>query len=73
MSDLPTNDQVDQRRADSGAVRDRSTPLWVKVLGIIMLVLLIALVVSRLFGIEHGPDLHSSVFAPAFVHAVAAA
>ena len=64
VSDLPTKDEVDQPRADSAAVRDRSTPGWVKVLGIVVLVLLVLLVVSRLFGIEHGPGLHSSWIAP---------
>lgn len=60
MSSLPTKDEVDQPRADSGAVQDRSTPGWVQVLGIIVLVLLAVFLVSRLFGIEHGPGLHSS-------------
>lgn len=73
MSDLPAKDEVDQSRPDSGAVRDRSTPGWVKVLGIIVLVLLAVFLVSRLFGIEHGPGLHSSWIAPgqlAVVHAL---
>lgn len=76
MSNLPTKDDADQDRADSGVARDRRTPAWVKLLGIIVLALLILLVVSRLFGIEHGPDLHSSMLAPgrpAFVAAFSAA
>ena len=76
MSGLPPKDEVDQPRSDSGAVRDRSTPGWVKVLGIIVLVLFVLLIVSRLFGVEHGPGLHSSWLAPgrlAFVHAFSAA
>lgn len=76
VSDLPTKENSDQRRADSGAVRNRSTPGWVKVLGVFVLVLLILFVVSRLFGIQHGPDLHSTLLAPdrlAFVHAFSAA
>ena len=64
MTDLPTKDEADQPRADSGAVRNRRTPAWVKVLGIIVLLLLIAFLVSRLFGIQHGPDLHSWLVAP---------
>ena len=64
MSDLPPKEEADQRRADSGAARDRSTPPWVKVLGVMVLLLLIALVASRFFGIQHGPDLHSSWLAP---------
>lgn len=60
MTDLPTEDQGD--RPD--APRDRHTPGWVKVLGVIVLVLLVAFVVSRLFGIQHGPDLHSWLLAP---------
>ena len=76
VANPPTRDEVDQHRADSGVARDRSTPGWVKLLGILVLVLLILFVVSRLFGIEHGPDLHSACLAPdrlAFIHAVAAA
>ena len=60
MTDLPTKDQAD--RPDAG--RDRRTPGWVKVLGVIVLVLLVAFVVPRLFGIQHGPDLHSPLLAP---------
>lgn len=67
MSNLPPNDETDHRGADSGASRDRSTPGWVKVLGMIVLVALILFVVSRLFGIQHGPDLHSSWIAFVFV------
>ena len=63
MTDLPTRDEADPR-ADCGAVRDRQTPGWVKLLGIIVLLLLIAFVVSRLLGVQHGPDLHSSLLAP---------
>lgn len=54
MSTLPKTNQ-DER---PGAARARHTPRWVKVLGAIALVLLVAFVVSRLFGIQHGPDLH---------------
>jgi hypothetical protein len=60
MSTLPTKDPAD--RPD--AARDRRTPGWVKVLGVIVLMLLAAFVVSRLLGIQHGPDLHSWLLAP---------
>ena len=60
VTELPTKDQAD--RPDAG--RDRRTPGWVKVLGVIVLLLLIGSFVSRLFGIQHGPDLHSSLLAP---------
>ena len=60
MTDLPTRDQTDR----SDAPRDRRAPGWVKVLGVIVLLLLVAFVVSRLFGIQHGPDQHSWLFAP---------
>ena len=63
VTDLPTKDEADLPRSDTPAVRDRRTPGWVKVLGIIVLVLLIAFVVSRFFGIQHGPDLHSALLA----------
>jgi hypothetical protein len=55
VSTLPNKDRAD--RPD--VARDRQTPAWVKVLGVIALVLLVAFVVSRLLGIQHGPDLHS--------------
>jgi hypothetical protein len=72
VSSLPTDEGAEQPSADARLVRDRSTPGWVKVLGIIVLVLLVAFLVSRFFGIEHGPGLHSSWIAPdrfAVVHA----
>ena len=73
MSSLPTDDGADQAAADARPVRDRSTPGWVKVLGIIVLVLLVVFLVSRFFGIEHGPGLHASWTVPdrsAVVHAL---
>jgi type VI protein secretion system component VasF len=76
MSDLPTDHRADQHHANSGAVRNRRTPAWVKALGIVVLVLLMLLVVSQFFGIQHGPDLHRSLLAPlrpAFVAAFSAA
>lgn len=54
MADLPSGDNRDQAR-----VGHRSTPGWVKALGVAALLLLVFFVVSRLLGIEHGPDLHS--------------
>ena len=72
MTDPPTRDGADR----PAAARDRRTPVWVKVLGVLVLVLLLAVVVSRLFGIQHGPDQHSSLLAPdriALSHAVSTA
>lgn len=42
--------------ADSG--RPPGMPRWVKVSGIVILVLVAVLVVSKLAGIEHGPGRH---------------
>jgi hypothetical protein len=50
----PSNEERDGR-----SIRARSTPLWVKVLGIIALVMLVLFIVSRLAGVEHGPGIHS--------------
>jgi hypothetical protein len=76
VPDLPTDDQADQRNANSSSVRNRRTPGWVKVLGLAVVVLLILVVASLLIGIQHGPDLHRSLLAPlrpAFVVAFSAA
>jgi hypothetical protein len=36
------------------------TPRWVKVFGIIALVLVLLFVVALLTGVRHGPDLHTA-------------
>ena len=58
VSDLPT--EGDNPREARASVQDRRTPRWVKVLGILVLVFLALIVISSLFGIQHGPDIHSS-------------
>jgi hypothetical protein len=36
-------------------------PLWVKVFLIIAIVLVVAFIVSRLFGVQHGPSQHGGL------------
>ena len=36
-------------------------PGWVKALGVVLLLIVVVLVVSRLAGVEHGPGRHSGV------------
>jgi hypothetical protein len=59
MSDTPLDPDHDQ---DPGTGADRATtgtPRWVKVSLIIAIVLVVAFIVSRFLGIQHGPGLHS--------------
>jgi hypothetical protein len=37
----------------------RGTPRWVKVFGIIALVLIVVFVISLLAGVRHGPGMHT--------------
>lgn len=39
----------------------RTTPVWVKILGAVIIVVLLAFVVTLLAGVQHGPGLHSLV------------
>jgi hypothetical protein len=41
------------------AHNDSGMPRWVKVLAIVVVVLAVALVVSMLAGVEHGPGRHA--------------
>jgi uncharacterized membrane protein len=34
------------------------TPLWVKVFGIVAVVIVVALIVALVAGVQHGPGLH---------------
>ena len=56
MADLP-------RYPDTGDVPDREsppgTPRWVKIAGIIALVVVVLFVISLLAGVRHGPGLHT--------------
>ena len=60
MSGLPTpteaSDEDGERRRDA---RPPAMPTWVKVLGLIGLVLVAFLVFSTLAGAQHGPGLHA--------------
>jgi hypothetical protein len=68
MTNLPPDSERDERPAG-----DRTTPRWVIVLAVVILALVLLFVVSRLLGIQHGPDLHSLAEPDlAFVHAIAA-
>lgn len=40
------------------------TPRWVKVIGVIIVVVAIALAVSMLLGVEHGPGMHGAAQLP---------
>jgi len=44
---------------DPGHGSTRGTPRWVKVFGIIALVLVLLFVISLLAGVRHGPGLHT--------------
>ena len=58
MADRPPAANADQRLESTARPRPR-TPRWVLVLGIIGVVLIAALVVSTLSGVNHGPQQHS--------------
>lgn len=55
-ADAPGENRVDEQ---DGA------PRWVKALGLVVLVLVLVLVVSKLAGVDHGPGMHSSGDRPA--------
>jgi len=48
-----------QTPRDPGPGSARGTPRWVKVFGIIALVLVLVFVISLLAGVRHGPGLHT--------------
>jgi len=48
-----------QTPLEPGHGSTRGTPRWVKVFGIIALVLVLLFVISLLAGVRHGPGLHS--------------
>jgi hypothetical protein len=54
MTDLPPNSD---RSQDIGT--RPGTPRWVKVFGIIVIVLVLLFVISLLAGVRHGPDMHT--------------
>jgi hypothetical protein len=60
MADLPPYHDTGD---NSGVGPDRSspsgTPRWVKVFGIIALVVVLLFVISLLAGVRHGPGLHT--------------
>ena len=39
----------------------RTTPMWVKVVGAVIIVVLLGFIVTLLAGVQHGPGLHSLV------------
>ena len=62
MGDAKT--PVDSEEAASWELQARPrppTPRWVLVLGLIAVALVVAFLVSRLAGVEHGPGLHGSM------------
>ena len=56
MTDQPSDGG---HKADNAPARGRSTPLWVKVLGIVAILLIVAFAISVIAGIQHGPGIHS--------------
>ena len=48
-----------QTPLEPGHGSTRGTPRWVKVFGIIVLVLVLLFVISLLAGVRHGPGLHT--------------
>jgi hypothetical protein len=56
MADHPPNPDTGVRPTED---RPPSTPRWVKVFGIIVLVLVLLFVISLLAGVRHGPGLHT--------------
>ena len=48
-----------QTPLEPGHGSTRGTPRWVKVFGIIALVLVLLFVISLLAGVRHGPGLHT--------------
>ena len=48
-----------QSPLESGHGSMRGTPRWVKVFGIIALVLILVFVISLLAGVRHGPGMHT--------------
>lgn len=61
-SNLEPAVDIRQEPAREGAPR---TPRWVKVFGIIAVVLIVAVAVQFIFGMKHGPGLHSSSYSVA--------
>jgi len=55
----PYPDTDDDTGVGAGRAPTTGMPRWVKVFLIIAIVLVLALVISRLLGIQHGPGLHS--------------
>ena len=39
----------------------RTTPMWVKVLGAVIVVVLLGFIVTLVAGLQHGPGMHSLV------------
>lgn len=59
MTDPPREPGTDDA-TDSGPDRDTAprTPRWVIVLGIVALVLILAVALQFVLGIQHGPGMH---------------
>lgn len=51
---------ADESGLEPAGQRPPRTPGWVLLLGVIALVLILAAAVQFIFGIRHGPGLHSS-------------
>jgi hypothetical protein len=60
MADPPVSPETDDAtRVRPGDGPDTGMPRWVKVSLIIAILLVVALVVSFLAGVQHGPGLHT--------------
>jgi hypothetical protein len=71
MADPYSPDPSSDSREQAGPTSDQGsayrTPTWVKVFGLVALVLIVLLVVSLLLGVRHGPSLHGPSSAAAMV------
>jgi hypothetical protein len=62
MADLPPHSDAGDEADASGAPSHASTPRWIKVIGISVMVLVVLVVIWLLTGSEfggHGPGLHT--------------
>lgn len=57
-TDLPPSDRSGDVNPNDSVSASVGMPRWVKVLGILGLVLLLFLLITLLLGVDHGPGMH---------------